>query len=81
MSYSRSQTPLIFKIKVDTPMSMGADISFLSLFPNEEEYLFPPLTFLKPVDTFGVDLIDKEKRKIGLQVHVIPSFANIEMGE
>ena len=81
MSYSRSQTPLIFKIKVDTPMSMGADISFLSLFPKEEEYLFPPLTFLKPVDTFGVDLIDKEKRKIGLQVTVIPSFANIEMGE
>ena len=24
------------------------DISYLSAFPNEAEYLYPPLTFLKP---------------------------------
>ena len=27
----------------------GADISFLSAFPAEKEFLFPPLTFLHPV--------------------------------
>ena len=26
----------------------GADISFLSAFPDEKEYLFPPLTSLHP---------------------------------
>ncbi|KAJ1473296.1 hypothetical protein T484DRAFT_1836967, partial [Baffinella frigidus] len=27
----------------------GADISFLSAFPDENEILFPPLTFLEPM--------------------------------
>ena len=37
----------------------GADIAFLSAFPAEEEYLFPPLTYLEPtpggVQTLRVD--------------------------
>jgi hypothetical protein len=29
-------------------MNLGCDISELSAFPHEREYLYPPLTFLHP---------------------------------
>lgn len=47
--YARSANPLVFKIKVESPMDYGAEIKWLSLFVEEEEILYPPLTFLKPV--------------------------------
>ena len=34
---------------VKDPLSMGSDISWLSAFPNEKEFLYPPLTFLRPL--------------------------------
>ena len=39
---------LLLKIKTPTFMTRGADISFLSAFPAESEYLYPPLTYLRP---------------------------------
>ena len=30
-------------------MERGADLTFLSAFPGEKEYLYPPLTYLQPV--------------------------------
>eukprot|EP00966_Prymnesium_polylepis_P052954 1226328-Prymnesium_polylepis.1 len=47
--YSRSSAPLVFRLKVDSPMELGADIKWLSLFPSESETLYPPLTYLKPM--------------------------------
>ena len=47
--YAASSSPLLLRIKVDSPMELGADIHWLSLFPGEREVLFPPLTFLKPM--------------------------------
>lgn len=47
-TYARSRAPLFLRIKVDSPMEMGANIRWLSVFPQEEEVLFPPLTYLKP---------------------------------
>ena len=47
--YAASSSPLLLRIKVDSPMELGADIRWLSLFPSEREVLFPPLTFLKPM--------------------------------
>jgi hypothetical protein len=29
-------------------MDRGVDISFLSLYASEQEYLYPPLTYLRP---------------------------------
>ena len=46
--YSLSAKSLIFKIMVPTMLSLGADIGWLSAFPNESEILYPPLTYLKP---------------------------------
>merc|ERR1712039_542225 len=48
-SYSQSSCPLLFRIVVESPMEMGADIRWLSVFPHEEEVLYPPLTYLKPI--------------------------------
>mmetsp|Transcript_5191 Transcript_5191/g.8712 ORF Transcript_5191/g.8712 Transcript_5191/m.8712 type:complete len:382 (-) Transcript_5191:441-1586(-) len=47
LQYASSERPLIMKVATEGFMNRGADISFLSAFPNEKEYLFPPLTFLK----------------------------------
>ena len=46
--YSLSPFSLLFKIKAVDFMSMGADLKWLSAFPGEAEFLYPPLTYLKP---------------------------------
>ena len=38
-------------------MECGANVSYLSAFPGEQEFIFPPLTYLKPtkrVDSVSV---------------------------
>ena len=39
---------LIFMLRVESFMALGADLSYLSAFPHEQEFLYPPLTYLKP---------------------------------
>ena len=39
---------VLLRLKTSSFMDRGADLSFLSCFPNECEILFPPLTYLKP---------------------------------
>jgi hypothetical protein len=48
VQYSMSPDSLLFKIVNDSFMSIGADINWLSTFPGEGEFLYPPLTYLKP---------------------------------
>ena len=48
VQYSAAGTSLLFKLRTDSFMQRGASIQFLSAFPDEEEVLYPPLTFLKP---------------------------------
>ena len=36
-NYAKSRSPLLFRIKVTSPMDLGADIQWLSLYPGEEE--------------------------------------------
>jgi hypothetical protein len=45
--YAASQSPLIFKY-MTRALQRGVDISFLSLYPKEKEFLYPPLTYLTP---------------------------------
>ena len=44
MQYSASEKALIIRIRTKNFMVRGPTISFLSAFPGEEEFLFPPLT-------------------------------------
>jgi len=59
MQYAASENSLLLRIDTKNFMVRGPAISFLSAFPAEEEYLFPPLTYLEPtpegVQTLRVD--------------------------
>ena len=48
IAYGHSEHSVLFRVVSRSFMSQGADISFLSAFPGEREYLYPPLTFLQP---------------------------------
>ena len=48
LSYSASKHGVLFQIRTQSSMERGADLAFLSGFPNERECLFPPLTYLQP---------------------------------
>ena len=48
MEYAASERSLLLRLHTKNFMVRGPDISFLSAFPAEEEYLFPPLTYLMP---------------------------------
>jgi hypothetical protein len=49
--FADSDCPLVFKFVTQNFMSRGADISWLSVFPDEAEALYPPLTYLRAVST------------------------------
>ena len=68
--YAKSDTPLIFRFKIDSPMELGVDIKWLSMYPDESEFLYPPLTFIKPLYKQEI----KNTGKLGYVVTVTPSF-------
>jgi hypothetical protein len=57
IGFAASALPLVFKFETKDFTSRGADIAFLSVYPNEQEALYPPLTYLRSVkaekETFG----------------------------
>jgi hypothetical protein len=49
MQYSCSNRhAVLMRLVTDSFFNRGPDISFLSAFPTESEFLFPPLTYLQP---------------------------------
>ena len=48
MDYSVSAKAVLLRLRTRNFMQRGPDIAFLSAFPGEDEYLFPPLTYLSP---------------------------------
>jgi Ran GTPase-activating protein (RanGAP) involved in mRNA processing and transport/GTPase SAR1 family protein len=40
--------PLLLKVVATSLMDCGADLGWLSMYPEEKEVLFPPLTYLRP---------------------------------
>ena len=48
MEYSAGEKALLLRIKTKNFMTRGPSISFLSAFPLEQEFLYPPLTYLHP---------------------------------
>ena len=45
---TRHPNAFIFKLRIDSFMQRGANITAYSCFPSESEYLFPPLCYLQP---------------------------------
>ena len=63
-----NQGAVLFKIIVTNKLNIGADLSWLSAFPTEAEFLYPPMTFLEVEkqnmrDANGDDLDTKEPRQ------------------
>ena len=48
LSYASSESPLVFKYRT-VGLTRGVNIQFLSLYPKEVEFVYPPLTFLSAV--------------------------------
>ena len=48
LAYAMATHSLIFKIRTDSFMTRGASLRWVSAFPDEDECLFPPLTYLRP---------------------------------
>ena len=47
-AYPSDLPALPSSLRAQSFMQRGADLTFLSAFPAEREYLFPPLTYLQP---------------------------------
>jgi hypothetical protein len=60
--YATSENPLLLKISTANFMVRGVDISFLSVYPQEQEFLYPPLTYLEykgeSLDADGVRIVE-----------------------
>ena len=48
LRYAASANSLILELRTSSFMERGANLEYISAFPEEAEILFPPLTFLKP---------------------------------
>jgi hypothetical protein len=74
--YSLSRHSLLLKIVAPNFMSLGAELKWLSAFPDEAEVLFPPLTFLHPTGRIDhVETLDCNSNLVSFKVvEVIPSF-------
>ena len=56
--YSISKSSLIFAIKTKSCLQRGASLQWLSAFPQEAEYVYPPLTYLRPTGARQVEMED-----------------------
>ena len=56
VKYAVSENSVLLKLQTTSALGRGADISYLSAFPAERECLFPPLTYLEPVETTNVEI-------------------------
>lgn len=54
---SGAEQRLLLKLKTRDAMERGADVKYLSVFPGESEYLYPPMTYFKATGRaeFGIE--------------------------
>jgi hypothetical protein len=73
--YSLSRHSLLFKIVAPNFMSLGADLQWLSAFPDEAEVLFPPLTFLQPTGRIErVEIVDSNGNPVSFTIVEVNPF-------
>ena len=65
LAYSnKSEKRLLFKVATNGFIERGADLRFLSAFPNEAEFLYPPLTYLHPTGKRDTICIGQGSEKV-----------------
>ena len=72
VEFAGTKHPLVFKYETENFMSRGADISFLSVYPEEKESLYPPLTYLSVIK-IRVEVIDGVKTLVATVVPIFPT--------
>ena len=63
LRYAASENPVLLRLHVRSFMQRGADVSFCSAFPAENEVLYPPQTFILPShsrEIEGITVVDAE---------------------
>lgn len=70
--YGVSDNSLLFKIKVSNFLQHGADLQWLSAFPDEAEVCYPPLTYLQPTGREQVVSVRGKRFKVCEVVPHIP---------
>lgn len=69
----KAEVRLIFKVITSSFMQRGADLQFLSAFPGEQEFLYPPLTYLQPTGRQQqIDIVRSEGAVTYTVIEVIP---------
>lgn len=66
LAYAVGTSPLVFRLEAKG-LALGVSIRFLSIYPKEEEYLYPPLTLL----TQDGEVVEEDGVKI---VTIIPQM-------
>jgi hypothetical protein len=77
LRYCISNESLLFKIETANFMERGASLSFLSCFPGESEYLFAPLTYLRPTGRQQLVQFDADATNVSVKMivfEVTPTF-------
>ena len=69
----RAERRLVFKVITRGFIDRGADLRYLSAFPDEIEFLYPPLTFLRPTGNRDTILVGDIEYEV---VEVEPRFAS-----
>ena len=69
--FAMGDKPLIFKYTTKNAVERGADIKFLSVFPNEKEVLYPPLTFLRYEGMKDEDVAGTTMRVVSLHPQIV----------
>jgi hypothetical protein len=67
---------LLFKLRTDSFMGRGASLRLISAFPAEDEFIYPPLTFLRP-STRQPEVIECEEGRIVTVVEVVPHLGSM----
>jgi len=68
---------LLLRLVVPDFLHCGADIKFLSAFPTESEYLYPPLTYLKSTGRLerNIKVTLPSKRRLTIDVvEILPTY-------
>ena len=73
------RTRLLFKVATDGFMERGADVQYLSTFPAEAEFLYPPLTYLKPTGEIERVEVEMNVGLVGMKTASKVTFTVIEV--
>ena len=71
--YGLSASTLLFRLSTESFMDRGADLTYLSAFPDEVETLYSPLCFMQPTGKRQTLVINGVEFTV---VEVIPHFAS-----